>query len=187
MALTFYTHPMSRGRMVRWMLEEVGEPYEARVLDFGPPMKGGAYRAVNPMGKVPTLVHRGRVVTEAAAICAYLADAFPEAGLLPDDEERADYWRWLFFAAGPVEHAVTNRHFGVSTEGKEMMAGDSIIMPIAISTDDTTRSMIRKGMNSMQPIWKALFNSDRTKAASMTVKARSIGGVAAGSPARWAI
>jgi glutathione S-transferase len=62
------------------------------------------------MGKVPSIVHKGKVVTEGAAICAYLAEAFPEAGLAPTDAERADYYRWLFFAAGPVEHAVTNNH-----------------------------------------------------------------------------
>ena len=62
--LTLYTHPMSRGRIARWMLEEVGEPYEARILDYGPPMKSPEYRKLNPMGKVPTLVHDGTVVTD---------------------------------------------------------------------------------------------------------------------------
>ena len=106
--LIFYTNPQSRGRIVRWMLEEVGAPYETRVLDYADTMKGAEYLAINPMGKVPAIVHGGRVVTECAAICAYLAEAFPDAGLAPRAEERADYYRWLFFAAGPVEHAVTN-------------------------------------------------------------------------------
>ena len=110
--LTLYTNPQSRGRIARWMLEEVGEPYEARVLGFGPPMQEPAFRALNPMGKVPTLVHGDAVVTEAAAICAYLADAFPAAGLAPPPAERAAYYRWLFFAAGPVEAAVTNKAIG---------------------------------------------------------------------------
>ena len=76
--LVFYTNPMSRGRIVRWMLEEVGSPYRTEVLEFGPAMKASEYLAVNHMGKVPTIMHRGTVVTEAAAICAYLADAFPK-------------------------------------------------------------------------------------------------------------
>jgi glutathione S-transferase len=108
--LTFYTNPQSRGRIVTWMLEEVGAPYRTEPVAYGTTMKGEDYRAINPMGKVPAIVHRGKVVTECAAICAYLAEAFPEAGLVPTAEERADYYRWLFFAAGPVEHAVTNNH-----------------------------------------------------------------------------
>ena len=113
--IVFYTHPMSRGRIVRWMLEELGRPYRTEVLEYGGTMKGAAYLAVNPMGKVPAVTHRGQVVTEAAAICAYLADAFPEAGLAPPpgDPARAPYYRWLFFAAGPVEQAVTARSLGL--------------------------------------------------------------------------
>ncbi|MGN6550886.1 MAG: glutathione S-transferase family protein [Pararhizobium sp.] len=111
--LIFYTHPMSRGRIARWMLEETGAGYETRVLDYDTSMKAADYRAVNPMGKVPAIRHNGRTVTECAAICAYLADAFPEAGLAPPPAERADYYRWLFFAAGPVEAAATNRALGV--------------------------------------------------------------------------
>ncbi|MBK5519623.1 glutathione S-transferase family protein [Pseudomonas sp. TH10] len=70
------------------------------------------FRHVNPMAKVPALVHNGQTITETAAICAYLADAFPEAGLAPAAPERAAYYRWLFFAAGPVEQAVTNHRAG---------------------------------------------------------------------------
>lgn len=106
--LVFYTNPQSRGRIVRWMLEEVGKPYETEVVDYGTTMKGEDYLTINPMGKVPAIVHNGQTVTECAAICAYLAEAFPDAGLAPLPEERADYYRWLFFAAGPVEQAVTN-------------------------------------------------------------------------------
>lgn len=108
--MTFYTHPMSRGRIARWMMEEVGRPYDAVILDYGTTMKAPAYLAVNPMGKVPALVHDGHVVTEVAAICTYLADTFPEAGLMPKD--RAAFYRWMFFAAGPVEQAVVNASFG---------------------------------------------------------------------------
>jgi glutathione S-transferase len=119
--LTFYTNPMSRGRIVRWMLEEVGTEYETVVLDYGTSMKAPDYLAVNPMGKVPAIVHQGRVVTEGAAICAYLAEAFPEARLAPQPHERADYYRWMFFAAGPLEHAVTNNHAGFQPSGEQAM------------------------------------------------------------------
>lgn len=110
--LIFYTNPMSRGRIVRWALEEAGVHYEVRVLEYADSMKDDAYLAVNPMGKVPAIEHKGKVVTECAAICAYLADAFPDADLAPPLDDRADYYRWLFFAAGPVEHAVTNNQAG---------------------------------------------------------------------------
>ena len=104
--LVFYTNPMSRGRIVRWMLEEVGAPYRTEVVEYDA-MKSPAYLAVNPMGKVPAIKHGDTVVTEAAAICAYLADAFPQAGLAPpvNDARRGPYYRWLFFAAGCVEPA----------------------------------------------------------------------------------
>ena len=123
--LVFYTNPRSRGRMVRWMLEEVGQPYRTEVLDFGTTMKAPAYLAINPMGKVPALRHGDAVVTEVAAICAYLADAFPQANLAPPpgDRLRAPYYRWLFFAAGPVEAAVSNKALGfaVPPEREGMM------------------------------------------------------------------
>src|SRR5512144_941226 len=101
--LVFYTNPMSRGRVVRWMLEEVGAPYRTEILDYATTMKGAAYLAINPMGKVPAIKHGDTVVTEGAAICAYLADAFPDAGLAPPLSDRGDYYRWLFFAAGPID------------------------------------------------------------------------------------
>ena len=114
MELTFYTNPRSRGRMVRWMLEEVGVPYETKIIEYGPEMKCAEYRAINPMGKVPALRHGETVVTETAAIITYLADAFPEAGLAPSPTSpaRGAYYRWLFFCAGPFESAVLNRAFG---------------------------------------------------------------------------
>lgn len=111
--LVFYTNPMSRGRIARWMLEEVGHPYRTVLLDYGPQMSAPDYRALNPMAKVPTVVHGKTVVTECAAICAWLADTFPDAGLAPPPGDRGAYYRWLFFAAGPVEAAVTNRALGV--------------------------------------------------------------------------
>jgi glutathione S-transferase len=108
--LVFYTNPMSRAQIVRWMLEEVGQPYRAEVVSY-PQMKSPEYLAVNPMGKVPALRHRDQLVTEGAAICSYLADAFPDAGLAPapGSPERGPYYRWLFFAAGPLEAAIINR------------------------------------------------------------------------------
>ena len=125
-SLTFYTNPMSRGRIVRWMLEEVGEPYETVVLDYGTTMKGADYLAVNPMGKVPAIKHGDTIVTEAAAICAYLADMFPDRGLAPPpgNQKRGPYYRWMFFAAGPVEAAITAKSLGLlAPADKKMMAG----------------------------------------------------------------
>lgn len=102
--LTFYTHPMSRGRIIRWMLEEVGAPYDTRIIGFDSDMKAGEYKAINPMGKVPAIKHGDVVVTECAAICAYLADAFPERVLplpptivaftIAGSSLRPDLWKW---------------------------------------------------------------------------------------------
>lgn len=124
--LTFYTNPQSRGRIVHWMLEEVGVPYETVWLDFGPAMKTSEYLAVNPMGKVPALKDGDVVVTEAPAICAYLADRFPDKNLAPPPHrpERAAYYRWLFFTAGPLEMAVTAKALGWQVpEGRAGMVG----------------------------------------------------------------
>jgi glutathione S-transferase len=122
--LVFYTNPMSRGQIVRWMLEETGAPYRQVPLDYQSGMKAPAYLAINPMGKVPAIVHNGHVVTECAAICAYLADAFPQAGLAPAPADRADYYRWLFFAAGPLEGAVIDRVLKVEiSEAQQRMVG----------------------------------------------------------------
>ena len=121
--LIFYTNPQSRGRIVRWMLEEVGQPYDTEIIDYAD-LRTPAYLAVNPMGKIPAIKHRDRIVTECAAICAYLADVFPEAGLAPRDSEKADYYRWMFFAAGPVEAAVSNKAMGWEpTPERERMFG----------------------------------------------------------------
>lgn len=139
MTMTFYTNPNSRGRIVRWMLEEVGCPYETVVLDYQPSSRtdkwGGAalarpeaaslgderarfFSEINPIGKVPAIEHDGQTIAESAAICAYLAETFPAAGLAPMPGERANYYRWMFFAAGPVEQAVTNHRasFALASE-----------------------------------------------------------------------
>ncbi len=122
--LTFYTNPMSRGQIVRWMLEEVGAPYEQVLLDYASTMKAADYLAVNPMGKVPAIKHGDKIVTECAAICAYLADAFPETDLAPPLSDRADYYRWLFYAAGPAEQAIISNALNwVPTAEQQRMAG----------------------------------------------------------------
>ena len=123
---TFFTNPMSRGQIARWALHEAGASYEQVLVDWA--AKPAAFIAANPMGKVPTIVHHSetgeRVVTECAAICAYLAETHPEAGLLPSDAELADYYRWMFFAAGPVEQAIVGRSMGWEVpEGREGMVG----------------------------------------------------------------
>ncbi|MGP9800648.1 glutathione S-transferase family protein [Rheinheimera sp. NSM] len=111
--LTLYTNPQSRGRIIRWMLEELDVPYSVKVLQYGPQMKTADFLALNPMGKVPVITHGDVVVTEAAAICAYLADQFADKQLAPapDSPERASYYRWLFFAAGPLEMATSAKAF----------------------------------------------------------------------------
>ncbi|MBB4120535.1 glutathione S-transferase family protein [Martelella radicis] len=116
--LHFYTNPQSRGCIVRWMLEETGVPYETHLLAYGGAMKTPDYLAVNRMGKVPAIRHGEAIVTEVAAICTYLAEAFPEAGLGPTPDERPDYYRWMFFAAGPLEELVTNHEMGFTVPQK---------------------------------------------------------------------
>ncbi len=95
-------------------------------MRFGEAMKSAAYRRINPMGKVPTLCHGSTVITEVAAICAYLADAFPQAQLAPPltDPLRGPYYRWFFFTAGPIEAAATDRAMGLSVPpGRDRMMG----------------------------------------------------------------
>ena len=125
-AYTLYTNPMSRGQIARWALHEAGAEYSQVLVDWTD--KPATLLAINPMGKVPTLVHHtengDRTVTECAAICAYLAEAEPVAGLLPSADECADYFRWLFFAAGPIEQAIVSRSMGWEVpEGREGMVG----------------------------------------------------------------
>jgi glutathione S-transferase len=121
--LIFYTNPQSRGRIVRWMLEEIGAPYETEVVPYDQ-MKSERYLAIHPLGKVPAIKHGDHIVTECAAICTYLADVFPEAGLGPREDEKADYYRWLFYAAGPWEQAGTNHAMGWDLpEDKQRMFG----------------------------------------------------------------
>lgn len=81
--LVFYSNPQSRGRVGHWVLNELGVEDETRWVGYGPQMKSKPYTDINPMGKVPALVHKGAVITKVAAICAYLGDVFPEKGLIP--------------------------------------------------------------------------------------------------------
>ena len=145
--LVFYTHPMSRGRIVRWMLEEVGQPYRTEIMDYATTLKGPEYLAINPMGKIPAIRHGEAVVTEAAAICAYLADAFPDAGLAPPpgDPRRAPYYRWMFFGAGPVESVIVSGPLGIQVkpEQKRMVGwGDTADTLNALETAVSGRDFI---------------------------------------------
>jgi glutathione S-transferase len=141
--LTFYTNPQSRGQTVRWILEEIGEPYETQILDYGTTMKAEPYLSINPMGKVPAIAHNGKIVTEVAAICCYLADAFPQAGLAPDPADRADYYRWFFFTSGPVEAAFTARAMGWEVpDGRQVMAG--------FGTYETAMNTLEKALTGKQ-------------------------------------
>ena len=124
---TFFTNPMSRGQIARWALHEVGADYETELVEWA--AKSEAFLAANPLGKVPTLVHHHgdhiHTVTEAAAICHYLAEMHPDAGLLPETHEKAAYFRRLFFASGPVEQAVISHSmgWGVDDPQKQGMLG----------------------------------------------------------------
>ncbi|WP_225205783.1 glutathione S-transferase family protein [Novosphingobium huizhouense] len=125
-SFTFFTNPMSRGQIARWALHEAGVDYETVLVDWQ--AKPEALLAANPMGKVPTIVHHAEdgdhVVSEAAAICLYLAEVSPLEALTPRDAERAAYLRWTFFAAGPVEQAITARSLGFEPKGQQqVMAG----------------------------------------------------------------
>ena len=149
--LILYTNPMSRGRIARWMLEEVGQPYKTEVLDYASTMKAQAYLAINPMGKVPALRHGDAVVTETAAICAYLADAFPQSGLAPPPGHRlrAPYYRWLFFAAGPIEAASSNKALGVVVppERERMMGYGNFALALKTLEDAVSRGHYLAGDN----------------------------------------
>ncbi len=158
-SLTFYTNPMSRGRIARWMLEEAACAYETVLLDYGTSMKAPDYLALNPMGKVPAIRHGDKVVTEVAAICLYLADAFPQAGLAPDPADRADYYRWVFFTSGPVEAAFTAKSMGWEVpQDKQAMAG--------FGNYETAMSTLEKALTG-----KEYIAGDRFTAADLFVGA----------------
>jgi glutathione S-transferase len=123
---TFYTVAMSRGQISRWALHEAGADYDQIVMDWG--TRPDSFRDINPMNKVPALVHHhgdhDHVITETAAINHYLALTHPDKGLLPDSHEQAAYWRWMFFAAGPLEQAIIAKAMGWEVpDGHSGMAG----------------------------------------------------------------
>ena len=112
--LLLYHAVPSRSATVRWMLEEVGEPYDIHLLKLAEDEQHKPeYLAVNPQGKVPALRHTSVVITEVAAICAYLADEFPKARLnIPvGDPRRGAYFQWLFFGPSCIEPAITDRAY----------------------------------------------------------------------------
>ena len=120
---TFFFNPMSRAQIARWALHEAGADYEPVLVQWD--AKPPELLAANPMGKLPTIVHHhgghDHAVSEAAAVCHYLAEMSAPT-LLPRDEEKADYFRMLFFAAGPLEQAVTNRAYGWNPDAKQEMS-----------------------------------------------------------------
>ncbi len=183
--LVLYTNPMSRGRIARWMLEEVGQPYRTEILGYDGAMKSAAYLAINPMGKVPALVHRGAVVTEAAAICAYLADAFPDAGLAPPhgNAARAAYYRWMFFAAGPLETAVTAKSLGLlAPEEKAQTAGygsfDAVVDALEVAVGGASPWLLGERFSAAdvyvgsQVSWGLMFKSMPSRPAFVDYTAR---------------
>ena len=140
--LTLYHASPSRSSIARWMLEEIGEPYDLHVLSLAKgEQRAPDYLAVNPMGKVPTLKHGDTVITEAAAICTYLADEFPQAQLnVPvGDPRRGTYLRWLFFAPSCIEPAITDRAFPRKEEPRRGMLGygdfDTVMAVVAAAVE----------------------------------------------------
>lgn len=194
MSLTFYTNPMSRGRIVRWMLEETGLPYEEVLLDYGTTMKAPEYRAINPMGKVPALRHGETVVTESAAICLYLADLVPEKRLAPPvgSAERGPYYRWILFLAGPLEALLTAKHAGAlapptsagygaegdvvrvleeAVSSKTHLSGDQFTTADLLMTAFLSFYM-RFGMLERRPAFEAFCAHHQNRAAAMAAFAR---------------
>ena len=125
-SLTLYHASPSRSSITLWMMEELGEPYDVHLLSLDKgENRAPAYLAVNPMGKVPAVKHGDTVITEVAAICTYLADAFPAAKLnVPiGDPRRGPYLKWLFFGPSCIEPAVTDRAFPRKEEPRRGMLG----------------------------------------------------------------
>jgi glutathione S-transferase len=140
--LTLYHASPSRSSIARWMLEEIGEPYDLHVLSLANgEQRAPDYLAVNPMGKVPALKHGDTVITEAAAICTYLADEFPQTRLnVPvGDPRRGTYLRWLFFGPSCIEPAITDRAFPRKEEPRRGMLGygdfDTVMAVVAAAVE----------------------------------------------------
>ena len=118
--LTLYTNPHSRGTNVRWMLEECGADYDTVFVRFGAEMKAPAYRAINPMGKVPALTHGDTILTETVAILTWLAERYPEKALIPEagSDARGEYYRWLCFALH-LEYAAVDRMRAIENNAEQ--------------------------------------------------------------------
>lgn len=112
--ITLYSHERTRGDVVHWMLEELGVPYQLEKVEFGRYIKSPQYLSINPMGKVPALKHGDIIITETPAILTYLADTYADKKLIPasGSDQRAAFYRWMFFAAGPLEHATSSTFLG---------------------------------------------------------------------------
>jgi len=139
--LKLYHASPSRSSIILWMLEELGEPYELKLLKLSEnDQQKPDYLAINPMGKVPTLEHKGVVITEGAAICTYLADAFPQKKLnVPiGDPRRGPYLKWLFFGPGCFEPAVIDRAAPRKEEARRAMLG--------YGDFDTTMNVVAKAV-----------------------------------------
>src|SRR5215510_5549508 len=144
--LTFYHAAPSRSSIVHWMLEELGQPYEIELVSF---KKGEnrqpAFLAINAMGKLPTLKHGDTVITEAAAICTYLADEFPQAKLnIPvGNPQRGVYLKWLFFGPSCIEPAVSERAFPRKEPAPRSALG--------FGDFDTVMEVLAKGVGNANP------------------------------------
>jgi hypothetical protein len=159
------------------MLEEIGHPYETEVLDYASTMKAEPYLSINPMGKVPAIQHKGKVVTEVAAICCYLADAFPEAKLAPPPADRADYYRWFFFTSGPIEAAFSNKAAGWEpTPERQRMFGygnyDLAEEPNRSAEGPRSTSM-RSAVSGLIVTWWSGSDEDRSSVPMPSVRIRT--------------
>lgn len=177
--INFYTNPMSRGQIARWALHEVGAEYTEHLLNYGDTgingMKSLEYLAINPMGKVPAIVNGTDIVTECAAICAYLADTYPDCQLKPQKGEYANYYRWLAFTAGPLEQAITNNRLGFDiSPDKEKMLGygnyNLVVDTLAAHLEKnnyicSTRFTMADVYVGSQVIWGLLFGTLPERAA----------------------
>ncbi len=138
--MTLYTNPQSRGVVVENLLAELQIDCERVNLEYGTSMKAPKYLAINPFGKVPTLMDGEIIIHELPAICAYLADKYADKGLAPalDDPKRGLYFRWLFFGAGPFDCACTDRALGVEVNQEQQVS-------VGYGTYDTMyRTLVRE-------------------------------------------
>lgn len=144
--VVLYHAAPSRSSVIRWMLEEIGEPYDIKLLSLkdGDNQKPD-FLALNPMGKVPVIQHDGVVVSEASAIALYLAETFPKARLHvpPGDPRRGDYLKWLFFGPSCVEPAILERSFPRKQDAPRAAAG--------FGTADTVFEVLAKAAGAAKP------------------------------------